>query len=151
MIKIVIFFVCFYAIIDQISSSPVLKAPTSEVLNLWKRKNLLSIKLIYFKNSNNEDEYTLELKGSEDDFIQSLVKYLEENPEFLIEFLQAENNEKHNDSQSENSDDHLTRNRRRLSVFKNIYHQCRIQKRKEKDFCLQIANLYQNVKGFHGI
>jgi len=132
MIKIVIFFVCFYAIIDQISSSPVLKAPTSE-------------------NSNNEDEYTLELKGSEDDFIQSLVKYLEENPEFLIEFLQAENNEKHNDSQSENSDDHLTRNRRRLSVFKNIYHQCRIQKRKEKDFCLQIANLYQNVKGFHGI
>lgn len=47
--------------------------------------------------------------------------------------------------------DHLVRDRRRINVFKNIYNQCRIQKRKEKNFCLYLANLYQNVKGFHGI
>ena len=45
----------------------------------------------------------------------------------------------------------FSRERRRLSVFKNIYQQCRIQKRKGKDLCLYLANLYQNVKGFHGL
>ena len=43
------------------------------------------------------------------------------------------------------------RNRRRISIFKNVYHNCRIQKRKEKTFCLYLANLYHNVKGFHGL
>ena len=43
------------------------------------------------------------------------------------------------------------RGKRRVSVFNNIYHQCRIQKRKEKNLCLYLANLYQNLKGFHGL
>jgi hypothetical protein len=45
----------------------------------------------------------------------------------------------------------FSRERRRLSVFKNIYQQCRIHKRKDKDMCMYLANLYQNVKGFHGL
>lgn len=43
------------------------------------------------------------------------------------------------------------RSKRRVSVFNNVYHQCRIQKRKEKNLCLYLANLYQNLKGFHGL
>lgn len=43
------------------------------------------------------------------------------------------------------------RSKRRISVFKNVYHQCRIQKRKERNLCLYLANLYQNLKGFHGL
>ncbi|RNA43738.1 hypothetical protein BpHYR1_022704 [Brachionus plicatilis] len=49
------------------------------------------------------------------------------------------------------NENHLSRDRRRLSVFKNIYQRCRIQKRKEKTLCLYLANLYQNLKGFHGL
>lgn len=45
----------------------------------------------------------------------------------------------------------IRRERRRISVFRNIYRQCRVQKRMEKNFCLYLANLYQNVKGYHGI
>ncbi|CAF0740548.1 unnamed protein product [Brachionus calyciflorus] len=45
----------------------------------------------------------------------------------------------------------MNRDRRRLSVFKNVYQKCRIQKRKEKTLCLYLANLYHNVKGFHGL
>lgn len=92
--------------------------------------------------------------------MKSLVKFLEENPQFFLELINREDEEEDetasisNNVQEQdvnNKVDHLTRNRRRLSVFKNIYHQCRITKRREKDYCLQIANLYQNVKGFHGI
>jgi hypothetical protein len=54
-------------------------------------------------------------------------------------------------STSEEHDQSFNRERRRLSVFKNIYNQCRITKRKDKDMCMYLANLYQNVKGFHGL
>jgi hypothetical protein len=53
-------------------------------------------------------------------------------------------------SDSENNT-HIRRERRRVSVFRNIYRQCRVTKRMEKNFCLYLANLYQNVKGYHGI
>ena len=45
----------------------------------------------------------------------------------------------------------FNRERRRDAVFKNIYQRCRIQKRKEKDLCLYLAYLYQNVKGIHAL
>ena len=42
------------------------------------------------------------------------------------------------------------RMKRRLNVFMNVYNKCRLEKGKEKDYCLYLANLYQTVKGFHG-
>lgn len=56
-----------------------------------------------------------------------------------------------NDVDYEDPEQNLSRDRRRLSVFKDIYQRCRIQKRKEKTLCLYLANLYQNIKGFHGL
>jgi len=56
-----------------------------------------------------------------------------------------------NNLMSKNGIHEFTRERRRLTIFKNIYHQCRIQKRKDRELCLYLANLYQNLKGFHGI
>ena len=41
--------------------------------------------------------------------------------------------------------------KRRLSVFNNVYLQCRIENKNGKEFCLYLANLYHNLKGFHGI
>ena len=55
------------------------------------------------------------------------------------------------ESSGSNNEMGFNRERRRLNVFKNIYSQCRVQKRKGKDLCLYLANLYQNVKGLHGI
>lgn len=56
------------------------------------------------------------------------------------------------DGQNKKLDEqNLSRDRRRLSVFKDVYQRCRIQKRKEKTLCLYLANLYQNLKGFHGL
>jgi hypothetical protein len=46
--------------------------------------------------------------------------------------------------------ENLGRPKRRLGVFIDIYNRCRIQNRKEKEFCLYLANLYQSVKGIHG-
>jgi hypothetical protein len=76
------------------------------------------------------------------DELNYLLKFIEENPEFLQKYLQ---------NQEDYDGGELKRDRRRISVFKNIYHQCRVENKKDKDYCLQIANLYQNVKGFHGI
>jgi hypothetical protein len=56
-----------------------------------------------------------------------------------------------NDFMSKNNINEFARERRRLTIFKNIYHQCRIQKRKDRELCLYLANLYQNLKGFHGL
>ena len=52
---------------------------------------------------------------------------------------------------ADNFNEKYARQRRRISVLKNVYQQCRVQKRKGKDLCLYLANLYQNVKGFHGL
>jgi hypothetical protein len=56
-----------------------------------------------------------------------------------------------NSSPEDDSNEKHIRQRRRISVLKNVYQQCRVQKRKGKDLCLYLANLYQNVKGFHGL
>ena len=45
----------------------------------------------------------------------------------------------------------IYRERRRLNVFKNIYHKCRIQKKNDRDKCFMLASMYQSVKGFHGL
>jgi len=91
-----------------------------------------------------------ETNVAEDGELNQLIKFLEENPEFLIQFLNSQNNE-NSEFETKTDDDQVIRYRRRNSVFKNIYQQCRLQKRKEKNYCLQVANLYQNVKGFHGL
>jgi hypothetical protein len=56
-----------------------------------------------------------------------------------------------NNNNYESNNRGFNRERRRLNVFKNIYQKCRVQKRKEKDVCLMLATMYQNVKGFHGL
>ena len=67
----------------------------------------------------------------------------------LAEMFNSKNNF---DSDGIYSNEKLSRERRRNSVLKNVYTKCRgDQKRKSKDFCLYLANLYQNVKGFHGL
>ena len=68
-------------------------------------------------------------------------------------FVSNEFNKKKNNEEFERilNKNYFKRERRRISVLKNFYQQCRIQKRKGKDLCLYLANLYQNVKGFHGI
>ena len=83
----------------------------------------------------------------EQDELNYLLQFLEENPEFLHKYLQ----EVEYGDQHENNDHKLNRERRRISVFKKIYHQCRVENKRDKEYCLQMANLYQNVKGFHGI
>ena len=67
-----------------------------------------------------------------------------------MHFLHSQNNI-NSEVETKTDGDQMIRYRRRNSVFKNIYQQCRLQKRKEKDYCLHVANLYQNVKGFHGL
>jgi 5'-deoxynucleotidase YfbR-like HD superfamily hydrolase len=75
------------------------------------------------------------------------------DPYLLIRLLSKI--EKQQQEKNLNSDNDVAelnqRGKRRVSVFNNIYHQCRIQKRKEKNLCLYLANLYQNLKGFHGL
>lgn len=55
------------------------------------------------------------------------------------------------ESGNEVAEDANGRTKRRVSVFNNVYQKCRIQKRREKNLCLYLANLYQNLKGFHGL
>lgn len=136
---VILFFLT--AILDStVNSSPVLNSLQNE--NETKPEETIDVT---YETENNDE-------------LDSLVRFLEENPQFLLAFLRRQKETHSNDdapnheeAQEVNTDEQLSRNRRRLSVFKNIYHQCRIQKRKEKDYCLQIANLYQNVKGYHGI
>jgi hypothetical protein len=93
---------------------------------------------------------------SEDENIQ---QYFDEAQldALLAKYLSEKyNSNKHRDEsvlalQQPSVDAHLARDRRRISVYKNIYNHCRVQKRKEKNYCLYLANLYHNVKGFHGI
>lgn len=75
------------------------------------------------------------------------------DPYLLIRLLsKIEKQQQEKNYNSDNDVDELNqRGKRRVSVFNNIYHQCRIQKRKEKNLCLYLANLYQNLKGFHGL
>ena len=95
---------------------------------------------------------------AEQDSAQFYQYLIEKYPNLMMKLYEegykgAKTNTNNMQQLEESSDNSKTfsRERRRLNVFKNIYQQCRIQKRKEKDLCLYLANLYQNVKGFHGL
>jgi hypothetical protein len=101
---------------------------------------------------------------SEEDVARFLEALIEKYPSLAIrvfanELEKAETEQQNMQNVDYNGDNEnnrsmdrpFSRERRRLSVFKNIYQKCRIQKRKDKDMCLYLANLYQNVKGFHGL
>lgn len=97
----------------------------------------------------NEESNGVDIYNGLSENERTLAEVLMNNPKVLGELLAAEYQERQPSSDANSN--HLSRDRRRISVFKNIYNQCRIQKRKEKNFCLYLANLYQNVKGFHGL
>lgn len=86
---------------------------------------------------------------NENDLIES---FLANHPRLVAQLAARLDASDSNDS-AESSNVSMTneRSKRRVSVFNNVYHRCRIQKRKEKNLCLYLANLYQNLKGFHGL
>lgn len=95
--------------------------------------------------TSDEDESGSE---TENDLIES---FLANHPRLVAQL--AAHLEASDSSDSAESNVSITneRSKRRVSVFNNVYHRCRIQKRKEKNLCLYLANLYQNLKGFHGL
>lgn len=107
-------------------------------------------------NNENEQNYDVISEQQQSD-LDLLDSYLLSHPKLLLRLLveqhegrlgvdeqQYEDNDNINDSIN-------SRGKRRISVFNSIYQQCRIQKRREKNVCLYLANLYQNLKGFHGL
>ena len=85
---------------------------------------------------------------NENDLIES---FLANHPRLAAQLAARLEASDSSDSAESNVSMTNERSKRRVSVFNNVYHRCRIQKRKEKNLCLYLANLYQNLKGFHGL
>jgi hypothetical protein len=77
--------------------------------------------------------------------LQSIESLIEDDQQLddFITVLKENKIKKSNENEN-------VRMKRRLNVFMNVYNKCRLEKGKEKDYCLYLANLYQTVKGFHG-
>lgn len=121
------------------------------MMNLnWIRLILLFVCL--FEYSMQEALYEPQVSSVED-FADNLENTNENKLLFnkLMNALQESNLETTSTTADNEPVFEFNRQRRRISVFRNVYHQCRIQKRKEKNLCLYLATLYQNVKGFHGL
>lgn len=61
--------------------------------------------------------------------------------------------QEYNDLLDEVSYEPKQRSKRRYTVFNRVYEMCmeNVEVHDSDDYCLKLASLYHNIKGFHGI